>query len=221
MDNEHADTTEDPQTEAVEAPDEEAVSSGDAHQTDATVEAPPEAEPEPEALEAEQVAGGEPEATAELAEEPEPEPEPTAGEVAAAEEPEVEPDAAPDDAQPAAAEPGVHRVPWWPFLVYLTLWAGLVGASVYVLGGAQSKTPPVLAEPYPYVVLGGLVLTALGPILAVIAWFVIRARAPKGSRGGLFVSTLLRGSAATMIGVVAWWASLVVLDALRLGLIRF
>ena len=70
---------------------------------------------------------------------------------------------------------------------------------------------------YGYFVLGGLVLTALGPLLIPFVWLLARAGVEKDQRGGLFARTALWGALSTLLGVALWWGTLVVLDAVRLG----
>jgi Zn-dependent protease len=66
-------------------------------------------------------------------------------------------------------------------------------------------------------VLVGLVLTVLGPILALFLWWMKRSKTPKEERGGLLSVALLRGALATFAGVVMWWIALVVLNYFKTG----
>jgi len=111
------------------------------------------------------------------------------------------------------------RVPWWPFIVYLVAWIALIGASFYLISYELEAIPAFQQDEYPYILLGGLVLTVLGPLLALTVWFVTWLRTPKGQRGGLLTSALLKGAFFTCFGVLAWWGAIAVLDALRLGMI--
>jgi hypothetical protein len=111
------------------------------------------------------------------------------------------------------------RVPWWPFLIYLVAWIALIGAAFYVISYEPDALPAFQQEDYAYVLLGGLILTAVGPLLALLVWFITWLRTPKGSRGGLLTSALLKGALVTIFGVLAWWGAVSVLDALRLGII--
>lgn len=117
-------------------------------------------------------------------------------------------------------EPRRARIPAWPFWSHAALWVAFVGFAAYSLV-QQPDVPTFRNEIYPLVVLGGVVLTVLGPLLAMWVWFAVWLKAPEGERGGLLSSALLRGSAITLFGVLAWWGMLVVVDALRLGLIPF
>ena len=108
-------------------------------------------------------------------------------------------------------------LPWWPFLVYLTLWAGLVGASVYLLAGPDAIQFPLENPVYPVLLLAAVALTATGPLLAILVGAVAWARAEPGCRSGLIITALVRGASTTLFGVLAWWAALVIIDHIRLG----
>lgn len=157
-----------------------------------------------EAVEAEEVAEAA-EAVEETAEAP-----------AVAEVVEEAADVAPAQSDDLAAGEVAPKLAWWPFLILVGLWIALAGAAAYVLTRA-SDVPAYQHEYYPAIVLAGVVLTLLGPVLAVITW----AASPKeGERGGFFVTSIVRAAAVTLFGVLAWWGVLVAVDALRLGLIR-
>ena len=112
-----------------------------------------------------------------------------------------------------------QRVWWWPFIAYGLSWAALAAASYMLLTGVDAQTPAFRQEYYPYLVLAGLVLTLLGPLLAVMVWLVSWFQAGKGRRGGLFTRAIVRGATLTFLGVVLWVGCLVLVDALRLGLV--
>lgn len=125
-------------------------------------------------------------------------------------------------AEPAAS-PGRtrSRVVWWPFATYLGLWVGLVVGTVYLLAyGPQADTPAVAQDAYGLLLLAGLIMTILGPLLAMITWFVVWLRCEKGARNGLFTIAFVRGSILTFAGVILWYGALVAVDAIRLGLIK-
>ena len=69
------------------------------------------------------------------------------------------------------------KVAWWPFVAYAILWVAVAGAAFFLLGGAEAVIPAFRQEAYPYVLLGGLVMTLLGPLLSVLVWF-FRGRRP-------------------------------------------
>jgi hypothetical protein len=150
----------------------------------------------------------------------------TLDEIAVAETPEDEevlprPDSA--EAAPGDDTPGAPvakaRVPWWPFLIYLVAWIALIGAAFYLISYEPDSPPAFQQDEYPYILLGGLVLTVVGPLLSLVVWFVAWLRTEKGKRGGLLTSALLKGAIVTIFGVLAWWGTIVLLDALILGLI--
>lgn len=136
----------------------------------------------------------------------------------------AEPTAETPRADPAPVEQAPCRpksyLPGWPFLLYLFAWAGLVAATVVLLTGLDSMAVPVDDPSYPTLLLVGLTLAACGPALSLAVWIVARARAVPECRGGLLTIALVRGASATLFGVVAWWAALLLVDALRLGIVR-
>ena len=128
-----------------------------------------------------------------------------------------------EESQPSVAVPCRPRssyLPGWPFLLYLMAWAALVAATIVVLTGPDAATVPVEDPLYPTLLLAVLTLAVCGPVLSLVTWLVARARAVPECRGGLLTTALVRGSAATLFGVVAWWAALLLVDALRLGMVR-
>ncbi len=129
--------------------------------------------------------------------------------------PALTPEAAP--AAAAEAELPRGRVPWWPFAVYLGLWVGGLAYAAYRL--LQVPAGQALYEQilYGYFVLGGLVLTALGPVLIPFVWLLARAGLEKSQRGGLFARAAFWGALSTLLGVAMWWLTIMALDAARLG----
>ncbi|MDF1542028.1 MAG: hypothetical protein RQ731_03135 [Anaerosomatales bacterium] len=128
------------------------------------------------------------------------------------------------DPESVAVEPAPCRpksyLPGWPFVLYLMVWAGMAAATVVILTGPGAAAVPVDDPAYPVVLLVGLTLAACGPLLSLTVWIVARARAVPECRGGLLTTALVRGASATLFGVVAWWAALLIVDALRLGMVR-
>ena len=167
----------------------------------------------------------EPEPTESDAAEPDAEESEPPPEALAAPEPPPEASAAPDTAsepEPATAPceaPAAKPVAWWPYLVYLTLWAALVAASVYLLAGPDATGPALENPAYPNLLLATVALTAIGPLLAVFTWAFAWYASSPGCRGGLLTTALVRGASATLFGVLAWWVALVIIDALRLGML--
>lgn len=121
--------------------------------------------------------------------------------------------AAPEPVEPVT--PSVKMdVSWWPFLVYLGLWAAFAAVTVWQLLKVPAGVPVYEARVYPYTLLGGLVLTAAGPALILAVWIATLGSPGKGVR---FVSALTKGAVTTVAGVGLWWAVLVALDTIRLG----
>ncbi|PKQ16802.1 MAG: hypothetical protein CVT67_03255 [Actinobacteria bacterium HGW-Actinobacteria-7] len=134
--------------------------------------------------------------------------------------------AVPDEPAPAAepqrAEPTevpaptTNKVSSIPFVIYDLLW--VVFAALLVWRFIQIPQAQAVFESslYPLAVLGGLVLTIAGPLLIVAVW-IGSWKKDGSSKLSLFVSALVRGSIATLLGVALWWGALVLLDQLRLG----
>jgi len=176
-------------------------------------------------------AGAEPEAEPDASAEAEPAPPAEAAQGVPAQDAELDAAQAPSDLEgeaPEAAEeaeapeePQVRatRVAWWPFLAYGVLWIGLAATSYVLLTGSQADLPAFRQDSYQYLVLAGLVLTVLGPLVTLAVWLFAWFKADKGERGGMLTTALVRGAVATFLGVVVWWGVLVLVDALRLGLV--
>ncbi len=171
------------------------------------------------------------------AEEPQPAPEPSTkvvAEPAKAELPASEEGPAPEPSVALSPEPAdvpapeseikpvrrPSRIAWWPFITYSVLWVGLIVFTGYLLArGPQAALPSVSQDLYPSLLLAALVMTLLGPLLAMFMWFIAWLSAEKHARGGLFTISFVRASILTFVGVVLWYGVLVAVDAVRLGLI--
>lgn len=125
------------------------------------------------------------------------------------------------EGEEAAALPEVEgprtTVSWWPFIAYIVVW---LGAAAYAVWQLQQLPPGVTAYEtnfYTMSMLGGLVLLAAGPVLLLIVWLASWI-GHKGARVGLmFISALMKGALATLIGAVIWIGAIVLVDYLRLG----
>ncbi len=104
-----------------------------------------------------------------------------------------------------------------PFFVYDGVWLVFAIAMVVALRDAAVAGTLDTAPAYPMFVLLALILTVLGPLLAVFLWWLRRSQATKAERTGLLASALLRGALATFAGVAMWTIARVVLDYLRTG----
>lgn len=107
----------------------------------------------------------------------------------------------------------------WPFLLYLLIWVGLAVFTYLSLNGPDAATVPLDDPSYPVLLAAAVALVGLGPVLSFVVWLIARAKAPSDCRSGLLTTALVRGAAATLAGVLAWWGALLLVDALRLGLI--
>ncbi len=117
--------------------------------------------------------------------------------------------------EPSSAIAG--QVPWLPFMVYLGAWLVLAVAAVWQL--LQLPADQVVYESTAYVltILGGLLMTAMGPMLILAVWLATRSNRSAQEREGLLTSALMKGALVTLGGAVIWWTSLVTIDYLRLG----
>jgi hypothetical protein len=132
-------------------------------------------------------------------------------------EPQPEPAPEPQSAAQAIAPQTQASVPWWPFAVYLAVWVGGLGAAGWLFWQASPEGIFYGSLHYAYMVFAGLVLTLMGPALAVLVWLVSWLSAERGRRAGLLSASLSRGALVTFIGVALWWGMLVLVDAARLG----
>jgi hypothetical protein len=107
-------------------------------------------------------------------------------------------------------------IPIWPFLVYIGLW--IVFAGLFVWQALQVPAGTALYELnlYGLSILVGLILTALGPLLAIGVWLACWLARP-GARSGLFSRSLIIGAVTTLAGVALWLMALGAVDMLRLG----
>jgi hypothetical protein len=139
-------------------------------------------------------------------------------------------DAAPEPAPLAVAEP-VPAAEAFPRLARARLGARLpfwlyAGAwLVFAVGMAVAlwtdAIAPFTSHPlYAWFVLGGAGLVALGPVIALVVWLVLRSGSDADERTGLVRALFLRASLAMLTGSVLWWAALIVLDLRRAGVLR-
>ena len=127
----------------------------------------------------------------------------------------VEPPA--DSAAESDARNLVRRVPVWPFLLYVLLWLVLAGVAVWQLLALPAGQVVYESRTYGWMTLGGILMTAAGPLLALVVWYAVWWDAEKRQRTGLFSAALVRGALATFGGVVVWWGAIMIIDTLRLG----
>jgi hypothetical protein len=128
--------------------------------------------------------------------------------------PEIGP-AVPEIAPEAESRARRPRVPWWPFMIYLGFWIVGVGAAAWLFLTEPAVGSVAGESTYPYMLRAGLVLTALGPALALVVWFISWFTATRGTRSGLFADSMLKGALTTLSGVVVWWLMLMIVDRVR------
>jgi hypothetical protein len=107
-------------------------------------------------------------------------------------------------------------VPIWPFIVYFAAWVVFAALLVWQFMQTPAGMPLYELTIYGPSILVGLVLTVLGPLVAIAVWLVVWLTRP-GARAGLFSRCLILGAVATLGGVAVWLVALGVVDMLRLG----
>lgn len=127
--------------------------------------------------------------------------------------------AAEGEAEAALGEVEVPRttVSWWPFVAYVVVWLAAAAYAVWQLEQLPTGLAAYETNFYSMSVLAGLVLLALGPVLILVVWFASWIGRQGARIGLMFISALLKGAAATLVGAVIWMGALVLVDYLRLG----
>ena len=108
-------------------------------------------------------------------------------------------------------EPAGRLTPTWPFLVYVGVWFAYAVALVLVMRKAASAGSIFASPNYVYFLYGGFGLAGAAVVLAIVVWLAERGRRPKGQRGGMLTSALLKGAVSLFIGTVVWWIAFYVL----------
>jgi hypothetical protein len=124
--------------------------------------------------------------------------------------------AAVEDTKEIALPDDRAGIPVWPFLVYVGLWVVFAGLFVWQSLLVPAGTPLYELNLYGLSILVGLILTALGPLLAIGVWLACWLARP-GARRGLFSRSLIIGAVSTLAGVAVWLIALGAVDMLRLG----
>lgn len=106
------------------------------------------------------------------------------------------------------------RLPFW---ILTAVWAVFAGVMMYLLWADATKAFTSLPL-YAALTFGGVGLTVAGPLLGLAVWLLLRRGEPE-LRGGLVRAVLLRAAVATLAGNLMWWASLIVLDLHRSGVL--
>jgi hypothetical protein len=124
--------------------------------------------------------------------------------------------AAIEDAKDLALPADRPGVPIWPFVVYFAAWVVFAGLLVWQFMQTPAGMPLYELTIYGPSILVGLVLTVMGPLVAIAVWLVVWLTRP-GDRSGLFSRCLILGAVATLGGVAVWLVALGAVDMLRLG----
>ena len=122
----------------------------------------------------------------------------------------------------AVAEPNLGVVPktkvsWWPFVGYIVVWLAASGYTVYQLQLLPAGQAAYETDLYRMSVLVGLSLLAAGPALLIIVWFASWIGRKRARVGSMFISALIKGATATLIGAIIWMGAIMLTDYLRLG----
>lgn len=122
-----------------------------------------------------------------------------------------------DSPSQAEVQSWSRRVPAWPFLLYVVVWLTLAGVVVWQLLAMPTSQVVYESNMYRWMTLGGTLMTAVGPLLALVVWYAVWWDAEPRQRAGLFSAALIRGALATFCGVVVWWGAIMIVDMFRLG----
>jgi len=109
------------------------------------------------------------------------------------------------------------KVSWWPFVGYIVVWLGAAGYAVWQLQQLPAGQAAYETNFYTMSMLGGLALLAVGPVLLLIVWLASWIGRENRRIGLMFISALLKGALATLIGAMIWIGALMLVDYLRLG----
>ena len=109
------------------------------------------------------------------------------------------------------------KVSWWPFVGYIVVWLGAAGYAVWQLQQLPAGQAAYETNFYTMSMLGGLALLAVGPVLLLIVWLASWIGRENRRIGLMFISALLKGALATLIGALIWIGALMLVDYLRLG----
>ena len=123
------------------------------------------------------------------------------------------------EAQVAVDQAALPRtsVSWWPFVGYVVVWLGAAAYAVWQLQLLPAGQVAYETNLYMMSMAGGLMLLVAGPVLILVVWLASWI-GRKGRRIGLmFISALVKGAAATMLGALIWIAAILITDYLRLG----
>jgi hypothetical protein len=109
------------------------------------------------------------------------------------------------------------KVSWWPFVAYIVVWLAVAGYAVWKLQQLPPRLPAYESDIYKMSIVVGLSLLAAGPALLIIVWFASWIGRKNVRVGAMFVSALVKGATATMLGALIWFGAIALTDYLRLG----
>ena len=105
----------------------------------------------------------------------------------------------------------------WPFVLYVALWFAAAGIGVWEFLQVPAGQAIFDSGFYVTSVIVGLGLLALGPVILLVVW-VVTLFTREDARGGvLFISALIKGASATLLGAIIWMGALMLIDFLRVG----
>jgi hypothetical protein len=112
---------------------------------------------------------------------------------------------------------GGSSVANWPFVVYVALWFAAAGAGVWKFLQIPAGQAVFDNSLYATSLLVGLGLLALGPVVLLVVWVVTLFTRENAKGGALFISALVKGASATLLGAIIWMGALMLTDFLRVG----
>ena len=122
-----------------------------------------------------------------------------------------------DEVWYAESEIPLSSVSWWPFVAYVVVWIAAAAFAVWQLQMLPAGTAAYETDFYTMTMLGGLALLAVGPVLLLIVWLASWIGRQGARIGLMFISALVKGALATLLGAVIWMCALLLVDYLRLG----
>jgi hypothetical protein len=123
----------------------------------------------------------------------------------------------PEGAVLADVEAPLTKVSWWPFVGYVVVWLGAAAYAVWQLEQLPTGMAAYETNFYSMTMLGGLALLAVGPVLILVVWLASWIGRTGARIGLMFISALMKGALATMLGAMIWMGALLLIDYLRLG----
>ena len=108
-------------------------------------------------------------------------------------------------------------VSWWPFVAYVVVWLAAAAYAVWQLEQLPTGLAAYETNFYSMSERAGARTSGVGPVLILVVWFASWIGRQGARIGLMFISALLKGAAATLVGAVIWIGALLIVDYLRLG----